>query len=306
MPAEPVPGRHPCRLSPGAAPGCPPSRSPRTWSGWTRPPCCARSWPTSSMRPAPGGTCGSAWAWRRAAVEWVLRDQVPYGVRAMPRYPAETATGDPAAVLAAVGAAVAADAADAARRGAGWSSWSGTGRRIRFACRPRWPRRWCCTASTPCSTGQPPDGQGAVLAAGAVTAPVRRSLLAHAGRLLTGWDAFAEVPDGLVLTGWADRQTARRRRAWFDGTMERGRSAPFEASATERFHEHQPPVGVRRRRRGRPARRPARPGPDRGDRSGRRYSTVDPRRVARGRRPSPVVRCRRRGPFRVLRGRTGG
>ena len=105
-------GRHPCRLAPRAScQRCPLSRSPRTWSGWTRPPCCASSWPTSSTRPAARQDVRvSVGVGGGSAVEWVLRDAVPYGVRALPRYPAETAIGDPAAALEAVGAALADDA----------------------------------------------------------------------------------------------------------------------------------------------------------------------------------------------------
>ena len=46
-----------------------------------------------------------------AQVSWVLRDRVPYGVRAMPRYPETGPELDPDAALAATVAAVAADAA---------------------------------------------------------------------------------------------------------------------------------------------------------------------------------------------------
>ena len=44
-------------------------------------------------------------------VAWVLRDQVPYGVRAMPRYPDPTPMSDVSATLAATAAVVTADGA---------------------------------------------------------------------------------------------------------------------------------------------------------------------------------------------------
>ena len=45
-------------------------------------------------------------------VTWVLRDEVPYRVRALPRYPDATSMSDACAALPAIAAAVAADAAD--------------------------------------------------------------------------------------------------------------------------------------------------------------------------------------------------
>ena len=46
----------------------------------------------------------------------------------------------------------------------------------------------------------PPDGQGPSWLLTRSRSRPGRSLLAQAGRLLTGWDAFTEVPDGMVLT----------------------------------------------------------------------------------------------------------
>jgi hypothetical protein len=135
---------------------------------------------------------------RASTVEWVLRDAVPHGVRALPRYPAEESAGDPAVALELVGGVVAADALRAPDR-----------RRLLVVVWGRSP--------TPVRL---PDSLGSALVLHCVDAvPDRlpltgwspswlltrsrlrpgRSLLAHAGRLLTGWEAFTEVPDGLVL-----------------------------------------------------------------------------------------------------------
>jgi hypothetical protein len=46
----------------------------------------------------------------------------------------------------------------------------------------------------------PPDGQASSWLLARSRPWPSRSLLAQAGRLLTGWEAFKEVPDGLVLT----------------------------------------------------------------------------------------------------------
>ena len=117
VPADPcgraVPGvpRRRCRRR--LRPWRHPRRSPRTSSAWTPPLCCAPRWPTSSTRAARGGTSGSASAWRTAhRCRGCSGDQVPYGVRAMPRYPETGPALDPDAALAATVAAVAADAAD--------------------------------------------------------------------------------------------------------------------------------------------------------------------------------------------------
>lgn len=134
-----------------------------------------------------------------SGVVWVLRDQVPFRVRAMPRYPAATSTGaDIGTALAATGSAAAEDAAgDPHRRQLVVLLWD----------RP------------PAPTAPPPNlGAALVLhCVDAVLTPVatnwsggswllarsrpgpRPSLLAHAGRLLDRWEAFATPPPGLLL-----------------------------------------------------------------------------------------------------------
>ena len=131
-------------------------------------------------------------------VVWVLRDQVPYGVRALPRYPEVAPPADPAGVLATVARAVAGDTAPEPRR--------------RQLVLLLWNR-------PPTPLGRPPVLGAALVvhAVDAVLAPppgdgsagawllVRSrpgpspSLLGHAGRLLDRWETFAAPPRGLTL-----------------------------------------------------------------------------------------------------------
>jgi hypothetical protein len=140
-------------------------------------------------------------------VTWVLRDEVPYGVRAMPRYPDLGPAPDPSAALAAVSAAVVADATDppARRR-----------RQLVVLVWDRWPEPvatpvslrsalllHCVDAvlSPPASNGS--GGSSWILAR---TRPgPRPSLLAHTGRLLDRWEDFVAVPAGLALSPFAVR-----------------------------------------------------------------------------------------------------
>ena len=140
-------------------------------------------------------------------VTWVLRDEVPYGVRAMPRYPDLGPAPDPSAALAAVSAAVVADATDppALRR-----------RQLVVLVWDRWPEPvatpvslrsalllHCVDAvlSPPASNGS--GGSSWILAR---TRPgPRPSLLAHTGRLLDRWEDFVAVPAGLALSPFAVR-----------------------------------------------------------------------------------------------------
>jgi hypothetical protein len=139
-------------------------------------------------------------------VTWVLRDQVPYGVRAMPRYPDPGAAAEPDAALAAASAAVTADAAaDPARRQLVVLLWD------------RWPDpvtppaalRSALVLHCVDAVLMPPGGNGASAAAWilARTRPgPRPSLLAHTGRLLDRWELFGAVPPGLVLSPFDPRR----------------------------------------------------------------------------------------------------
>jgi hypothetical protein len=134
-----------------------------------------------------------------SSVEWVLRDAVPYGIRALPRYPPETSTGDPAAVLEAVGTALADDALNSPER-----------RRLvvliwdRLPVPVRFPGPLASALVLHCVDvvldWPPPDGQASSWLLARSRPRSSRSLLAQAGRLLTGWEAFIDVPTGLVLT----------------------------------------------------------------------------------------------------------
>ena len=143
-------------------------------------------------------------------VAWVLRDQVPFGVRAMPRYPDPGPAPDPTAALAAVSAAVVTDAADAPAR-----------RQLVVLVWDRWPDSLVLPASlrsalvlhcvdavlTP-PGGNSSGGSSWMLAR---TRPgPRPSLLAHTGRLLEGWEPFVEVPAGLVLIPFDARMRESR------------------------------------------------------------------------------------------------
>jgi hypothetical protein len=134
-----------------------------------------------------------------STVEWVLRDAVPYGVRALPRYPPETLAGDPAAALELVGRVLAGDALSAPdRRRLLVLVWGGPPVPVRL------PGHRASALVLHCVDvvldRLPPNGWGSSWLLTRSRPRPSRSLLAHAGRLLTGWDAFTEVPDGLVLT----------------------------------------------------------------------------------------------------------
>jgi hypothetical protein len=130
-------------------------------------------------------------------VEWVLRSAVPYGVRALPRYPAADSAVDLAAAAASAAAAVAADAAGQPDR-----------RRLLILIWGR-PPVAACLLDPPASTlvlhcvdaelDRLPPGWGPCWLLARSRHRPRRSLLAHAGQLLDGWEPFREVPDGLVL-----------------------------------------------------------------------------------------------------------
>jgi hypothetical protein len=130
-------------------------------------------------------------------VSWVLRDQVPYGVRVMPRYPEAEPGPDPGAALAAAAAAVAADAADDPER-----------RQLVVLVWDRPPEPAVVPASLRsalvlhCSdtvlTLPAANGTGGSTWILARSRPgPRPSLLGHAGRLLDRWEAFADPPAGL-------------------------------------------------------------------------------------------------------------
>jgi hypothetical protein len=132
-------------------------------------------------------------------VSWVLRDRVPYGVRALPRYPDAGPPPDPGAALAATAAAVVADAADdPGRRQLVVLLWD----------RPPEPVvpppalrsalvLHCVDAVLTPSAVDGPAGTGWLLARS--RPGPRPSVLAHAGLLLDRWEAFAALPPGLVL-----------------------------------------------------------------------------------------------------------
>jgi len=132
-------------------------------------------------------------------VSWVLRNQVPYGVRAMPRYPDAGPAPDPGAVLAAVAPAVVADAAEEPRRRQlvilVWDRWpepvAGP-----FSLRSALVLHCVDTVRTPPATD---GGRGNAWVLARSRSGRRPELLAHAGRLLDSWELFAAVPPGLVL-----------------------------------------------------------------------------------------------------------
>ena len=132
-----------------------------------------------------------------SGLDWVLRSAVPYGVRALPRYPATEPVVDPAAAVAAAAGAVAADAAGQPDR-----------RRLLVLVwgRPPVPALLDPPTSTlvlHCVDAElgrlPPNGWGPCWLLARSRPRPRRSLLAHAGQLLDGWEPFREVPDGLML-----------------------------------------------------------------------------------------------------------
>jgi hypothetical protein len=133
-----------------------------------------------------------------SSLEWVLRSAVPYGVRALPRYPVTGPVIDVAAAMGAAAAAIATDATDQPDR-----------RRLLMLIWGRPPTAVDLPASLAsvlvlhCVDAQldrlPPDGWGPCWLLSRSRPRPRRSLLAHAGQLLTGWEAFREVPDGLTV-----------------------------------------------------------------------------------------------------------
>ena len=133
-----------------------------------------------------------------STVNWVVRDAVPYGVRALPRYPPDTSAADPQAALDGAAAVLAEDASDSPDRRLVVLVWD----------RP--PTPVCLPAPLASALvlhcvdavldRPPPDGRGPCWLLWRSRPRPPRSLLAQAGRLLTGWDAFTEIPDGLVLT----------------------------------------------------------------------------------------------------------
>jgi hypothetical protein len=131
-------------------------------------------------------------------VEWVLRSAVPYGVRALPRYPANESAVNPAAAVAAAAATVAADAAGQPdRRRLLVLVWGRPPVAPRLLDPP--PSTFvlhCVDAELDRLT---PDGWGPSWLLARSRPRPRRPPLAHVGELLTGWEPFGEVPDGLVL-----------------------------------------------------------------------------------------------------------
>ena len=143
-------------------------------------------------------------------VAWVLRDQVPYGVRAMPRYPDLGPTPDPSAALAAVSAAVLADATDAPAR-----------RQLVVLVWDRWPEPVAAPVSLRSALVlhcvdavlSPPASNGTGSSSwilGRTRPGPQPSLLAHTGRLLDRWEDFVAVPAGLVLSPFNDRMLETR------------------------------------------------------------------------------------------------
>ena len=132
-------------------------------------------------------------------VSWVLRDQVPYGVRALPRYPDAEPAPDSAAALAAAAAAVVADAAEGPdRRQLVVLLWD---RPPDTAALPATFRSALVLHCVDAVLAPPAlDGTGGSSWVLARSRPgPRPSLLTHAGRLLDRWEAFAALPPGLVL-----------------------------------------------------------------------------------------------------------
>jgi hypothetical protein len=133
-----------------------------------------------------------------SAVEWVLRSAVPYRVRALPRYPAAEPV-DAAAVVAAAARVVGVDAADQPdRRRLLILVWGGAPAAVRL------PDPALRGLVLHCSDAElerlPAEEWGPCWLLSRSRSRPRRSLLAQAGQLLSGWEAFREMPDGLVLT----------------------------------------------------------------------------------------------------------
>ena len=133
-----------------------------------------------------------------STVEWVLRDAVPYGVRALPSYPPDTSAADPQAALEAAGAVLADDASASPDRRLVVLVWDRPPAPVRL------PGSLASALVLHCVDAvldlPPPDGRGPCWLLWRSRPRPPRSVLAQAGRLLTGWDAFTEIPDGLVLT----------------------------------------------------------------------------------------------------------
>ncbi len=131
------------------------------------------------------------------ALEWVLRGAVPYDVRAMPRYPATEQLTDAGAAVTAAASAIAADAADGAdQRRLLILVWGRPPAGVRL------PESLASSLVLHCADAELnrlPDEWGSSWLLSRSRSRPRRSRLAHAGQLLTGWEAFREVPDGLVL-----------------------------------------------------------------------------------------------------------
>ena len=134
-----------------------------------------------------------------SSVDWVLRSAVPYGVHALPRYPDTEPIADPAAAVAAAASAVAADATEQPdRRRLLVLVWDRPPAPVRL------PRELASALVLHCVDGEldrvPADGWGYSLLLSRTRHRPRRSLLAQAGQLFTSWEAFRELPEGLVLT----------------------------------------------------------------------------------------------------------
>jgi hypothetical protein len=139
-------------------------------------------------------------------VSWVLRDKVPFGVRAMPRYPDGGAAPDPEAALAAAASAAVTDAEDHPdRRQLVVLLWNRPPEPVAVPASLRSALVLHCVdlvlaLPTPNGTG----GSAWVLARARSGSP--RSLLTHVGRLLDTWEAFtAAVPSDLVLAQLPER-----------------------------------------------------------------------------------------------------
>ena len=171
-------------------------------------PLLRRGWPTSSTRPGLRRDVRvSVGVATGREVLWVLRDQVPYGVRAMPRYPDAGTTADVDAALTTVAAAVVTDAADDQnRRQLVVLLWDRPPEPVALPATLRSALVLHCVDRV--LTLSAPNGSSGSswLLARSRPGP-RPSLLAHAGRLLDRWEAFASLPPGLVLVAAKDQLT---------------------------------------------------------------------------------------------------
>ena len=136
-------------------------------------------------------------------VGWVLRDAMPYRVRAMPRYPSDTAAADPQAALDAVATVLAGDAsAGPDRRKLVVLAWGRPPAPVRL------PAHLASAVVLHCVDAvldrPPPEVREPSWLLSRSRPRPPRPVLAHAGRLLAGWEAFTEVPDSLVLTRLGD------------------------------------------------------------------------------------------------------